>query len=178
MRKTKDPRSVPRSLLSSVLISLRSVRSNFARVPCPPFTPRASSTILLSDRSASACSFCQVGCRGAGKDTERKRAKLARFAHPSDLPLSFSFRLCRSLLRSSLAAERWFVNAKFKLSRTALLEPSCDANEDTNTSTLSKSLLLPLVLRELPPKRRNEHTNETSGTRERGGTGDGISREF
>lgn len=41
---------------------------------------------------------------------------------------------------SVVAAARWFVNAKFKLSRATLLhEPLCDANEATNTSTLSKS---------------------------------------
>lgn len=68
---------------------------------------------------------------------------------------SFSFLVCRSrthlhrhlllllslpLLFLVLAAARWFVNAKFKLSRATLLhEPLCDANEGTNTSTLSKS---------------------------------------
>lgn len=94
------------------------------------------------------------------KDTKRKRAELARsplipFYISLSCSFSFSFLVCRSrallhrhpllllslpLLFLALAAARWFVNAKFKLSRATLLhEPLCDANEGTNTSTLSKS---------------------------------------
>lgn len=94
------------------------------------------------------------------KDTKRKRAELARsplipFYISLSCSFSFSFLVCRSrallhrhpllllslpLLYLVLAAARWFVNAKFKLSRATLLhEPLCDANEGTNTSTLSKS---------------------------------------
>lgn len=94
------------------------------------------------------------------KDTKRKRAELARsplvpFYISLSCSFSFSFLVCRSrallhrhpllllslpLLFLALAAARWFVNAKFKLSRATLLhKPLCDANEGTNTSTLSKS---------------------------------------
>lgn len=82
---------------------------------------------LLSSRSTSlSCSFSFsfLVCRS--------RTLLHR--HPLLLLLSLP------LLFLVLAAARWFVNAKFKLSRATLLhEPLCDANEGTNTSTLSKS---------------------------------------
>lgn len=117
--------------------------------------------VLLSDHCASRQPVLFAWLAAAErKDTERKRAELARFSHLS-ICLSHSVAACVALAFSPpLAVERWFVNAKFKLSRAALVEPSCDANEDTNTSTLSKSLSFVLVFRELPPKRRNEHTNE------------------
>lgn len=123
--ETKDPRSVPRSLFLAP-ISLHSARSNFARVPVspffPPWVPR------FSRLHPPPCQFLLFTWLAAAerKDTERKRAELARFSLISISasliqfpPLSFS----RALHLPAVAAVRWFVNAKFKLSRAALLEP-------------------------------------------------------
>lgn len=168
-----------RAPCSSVLFSLHSARTNFARVPVPPpllllltssGVPRFSSLSLsLSARCRRRHSlplpprqFLLFVWLAAAKrkDTKRKRAELARSplipilhlsparSHSvfSSVVLALSSAAALLLLLSlpllflALAAARWFVNAKFKLSRATLLhEPLCDANEGTNTSTLSKS---------------------------------------
>lgn len=162
-----------RAPCSSVLFSLHSARTNFARVPVPPFffsprsgVPRFSSLSLrplppplATAAAASVSSFCLVGCRQAQRHEKKESGIGPLSSHPvlhlsparshsvfssvvlalsSTATLSSSSRL--PLLYLVLAAARWFVNAKFKLSRATLLhEPLCDANEGTNTSTLSKS---------------------------------------
>lgn len=163
-----------RAPCSSVLFSLHSARTNFARVPVPPFfffspAPEFQGSLLsLSARRRRHSlplpprQFLLFVWLAAAKrkDTKRKRAELARSPlipfYISLLlvliqfsRLSFSRTLLHRhlllllslpLLFLALAAARWFVNAKFKLSRATLLhEPLCDANEGTNTSTLSKS---------------------------------------
>lgn len=189
-----------RAPCSSVLFSLHSARTNFARVPVPLLllltssgVPRFSSLSLslrplppplaTAAAAASVSSFCLVGCRQAQRHEKKESGIGPLSSHPvlhlsparshsvfSSLSFSHSpphrhllLLLSLPLLFLVLAAARWFVNAKFKLSRATLLhEPLCDANEGTNTSTLSKSP------REPPPcpyKRRNEHTNETRAGR-------------
>lgn len=164
-----------RAPCSSVLFSLHSARTNFARVPVPPFffspAPRSSKVLfslslrplpppLATAAAASVSSFCLVGCRQAQRHEKKESGIGPLSSHPvlhlSLLLVLIQFsRFCRSrthlhrhpllllslpLLFLALAAARWFVNAKFKLSRATLLhEPLCDANEGTNTSTLSKS---------------------------------------
>lgn len=160
----------------------------FRSSACPPFffspAPEFQGS-LLSPAAAAAVSFFFFVWLAAAKrkDTKRKRAELARSPlipfYISLLlvliqfsRLSFSRSpppppspppLAPLALPRALAAARWFVNAKFKLSRATLLhEPLCDANEGTNTSTLSKS---PREPSPRPYKRRNEHTNETRAGR-------------
>lgn len=128
---------------------LRSSKVLFSLRPLPP--------PLAAAAAASVSSFCLVGCRQAQRHEKKESGIGPLSSHPVSTSLSrsfsFSFLVCRSLLHRHLllllslpllflvlAAARWFVNAKFKLSRATLLhEPLCDANEGTNTSTLSKS---------------------------------------
>lgn len=170
--KTKDPRSVPRSLFLG-LISLHSARTNFARVPVPLLLLTSSGVPRFSSLSARCrrrrrslplpprqflLFVWLAAAKRAKTRKERERnwpALLSSRSTSLSCSFSFSFLVCRSrtllhrrpllllslpLLFLVLAAARWFVNAKFKLSRATLLhEPLCDANEGTNTSTLSKS---------------------------------------
>lgn len=85
-----------------------------------PRVPRFSSP----PATASVSSFYLVGCRGAQRHG-KKESGIGPLLSSRSLLLSFSFLLCRSraLLHPAVAAVRWFVNAKFKLSHAALLEP-------------------------------------------------------
>lgn len=159
---------VPRSYFPSTLlvrISLECLSPFFFFSPAPEFQGSLLSLRpllpppLATAAAASVSSFCLVGCRQAQRHEKKESGIGPLSSHPVLLSLScsfsFSFLVCRSrallhrhpllllslpLLFLVLAAARWFVNAKFKLSRATLLhEPLCDANEGTNTSTLSKS---------------------------------------
>lgn len=164
--KTKDPLPpLPSFSSPRFLFPLRSsARTNFARDPPRSrpvslfFAPRVPHGSLHSParRPCRPLLFVRLlGCREAQRH-EKKESGIgpsllsSRSHYYTSHSVSSSVVLALVLPSPShpltlfapaavAAAARWFVNAKFKLSRAALLKP-CDANEGTNTSILSKSL--------------------------------------
>jgi len=120
--ETKDSRSVPRTPCSSVLFSstlLARISPECLSPYFSPWIPRFSSP----PATTSVSSFYLVGCRGVQRH-RKKESGIGPLLSSRSLLLSFSFLLCRSrALHPVVAAVRWFVNAKFKLSRAALLVP-------------------------------------------------------
>lgn len=107
-------------LVPRLYFPFHSARSNFARVPV--FSP--SSRRGFSSPSAAVPDFFFLPGwlpRSAKTRKERERnwtASLISVSPPLSLSLSYSFSLRRSQapLLAVVAAARWFVNAKFKLS--------------------------------------------------------------
>ena len=92
---------------------------------CPPTSHRGfqGSRLHPPPATTSVSSFYLVGCRGVQRH-RKKESGIGPLLSSRSLLLSFSFLLCRTrALHPVVAAVRWFVNAKFKLSRAALLVP-------------------------------------------------------
>lgn len=157
----------PRSLFLG-LISLHSARSNFARVLLSSFF--SSRLPRLSLPPASVSSFCPVGCCGA-----QRHGKKESGIGPL---LSFSFLLCR--FRATLLHPWLRRVGLWMLSLSYLVPPSWSSpatqwryqhihSFQILLTPSSSSYTHPPPF-DCPPQRRNEHTNETRGARERGRT--------
>lgn len=109
-----------RAPCSSALFSLPLCSLEFRPSACvlPFFSPR----VLFSIRRRAGFLLFAWLAAAERKDTKRKRAELDRFSHLGLFtPLSLSLVLflassSQALLLAVVAAARWFVNAKFKLS--------------------------------------------------------------
>lgn len=170
--KTKDPRSVPRSLFLGFIFPSTLLARISPECLCSPLLLAAGSLLHPPPRRIS--SFCLVGCRGAQRH-EKKESGIgpllsSRSLHPS---LSLSSTVSPSVLR--LFFSPWLPRrvGLWMLSLSYLM-PSTLRRQWRYQHIHSFQILPPFPLprplfREMShPKRRNEHTNEVADARERG----------